>query len=153
MEEYGEMDELSNDFFDITLFFLKFVLITPGSIITTLMPNGSNSYDIDSLRPSKANLLLTYADIPGKPIRPAPELIFTIVPDFFFLIIGRTCCVSRITPNKLVSNCDLISSTDKSSKAPTRPYPALFTSTSILSFSDSTFSIESLIEASSFTSS
>ena len=98
MEEYGEMDELSNDFFDITLFFLKFVLITPGSIITTLMPNGSNSYDIDSLRPSKANLLLTYADIPGKPIRPAPELIFTIVPDFCFLIIGRTCCVSRITP-------------------------------------------------------
>src|ERR671921_198337 len=101
------MDELSNDFFDMTLFFLKFVLITPGSIITTLIPNGSNSYDIDSLRPSKANLLLTYADMPGKPIRPAPELTFTIVPDFCFLIIGRTCCVSRITPKKLVSNCDL----------------------------------------------
>src|SRR5919106_1981943 len=121
IEEYGEIDESSNDFFDITAFFLKFVLITPGSIITILIPNGSNSYDIDSLRPSKANLLLTYADIPGKPISPAPELTFTIVPDFCFLIMGRTCCVSRITPKKFVSNCDFISSTDKSSKAPTSP--------------------------------
>jgi hypothetical protein len=34
------------------------VLITPGSIITTLIPNGSSSYDIDSLKPSNANFVL-----------------------------------------------------------------------------------------------
>ena len=35
----------------------KFVLITPGSTKTTFIPNGSNSYDIDSLSPSTANFL------------------------------------------------------------------------------------------------
>jgi hypothetical protein len=48
----------------------------PGSIITTLIPNSStlipnssSSYDIDSPRPSKANLVLMYADIPGRETR------------------------------------------------------------------------------------
>jgi hypothetical protein len=48
---------------------------------------------------------------------------------------GRTCCVTRITPKKLVSNCAFISSIDISSRGPKSPYPALFTNTSILSFS------------------
>jgi hypothetical protein len=37
------------------------------------LPNGSSSYDIDSLRPSTANFVLTYAEPPGKPNLPAPE--------------------------------------------------------------------------------
>jgi hypothetical protein len=56
----------------------------------TFIPNGSNSYEMDSLNPSTANFVLTYADPLGKPNLPAPQLIFTMVPDFCLLIIGRT---------------------------------------------------------------
>src|SRR5487761_2074471 len=60
----------------------RFVLMTPGSMIIVLIPNGNNSYRIDSLRPSNANLELMYPGVTGKPILPATELMFTIVPDF-----------------------------------------------------------------------
>src|SRR5918911_3735369 len=86
--KYGEFG--SWDFFAMTKPLPKFVLITPGSTITTFIPNGSNSYDIGSLSPSTANFVLTYADPLGKPNLPAPELIFTMVPDFCLLIVGRT---------------------------------------------------------------
>jgi len=52
-------------------------LTKPGSIRITFIPNGSSSYEIDSVRPSTANFVLTYAEPPGKPNLPAPELIFT----------------------------------------------------------------------------
>jgi hypothetical protein len=89
-----------------------------------LIPNGFSSYDIDSLRPH-ANLLIMYADKTGKPMRPP-----TIVPDFLFLMTGKTCGVTRITPKKL--SLVLIYPQEIKNKS---PYPALFTNTSILSFS------------------
>ena len=64
--------------------------MTPGSIITTLTPNGASSNLKDSLSPSKANLELMYAGDAGNPIRPTTELTFTIVPEPCFLIVGPT---------------------------------------------------------------
>jgi hypothetical protein len=34
--------------------------MAPGSIITTLIPNGPSSYDIDSLKPSNATISFEY---------------------------------------------------------------------------------------------
>src|SRR6476659_5292304 len=116
---YGELG--SFDFFAKTEELKKFVFIIPGSIKITFMPNGSTSYDIDSVRPSTANLVLTYAEPVGKPNLPAPELILTINPDLCFLIIGRTACVVLINPNTLVSYCVFISSKERSSNAPVNP--------------------------------
>src|SRR6185437_14166386 len=82
----------------------KFVLMTPGSMIIVLIPNGINSYRIDSLKPSNANLALMYPGVTGKPILPATELTFTIVPDFWPRIVGNTAWIVRITPKKFVSN-------------------------------------------------
>ena len=39
-------------------------------------------------------------------------------------MIGITCWVTLVTPKKFVSNCAFISSNDRSSNAPKRPYPA-----------------------------
>jgi hypothetical protein len=78
------------DLDDKTTLLKIFVLITPGSIMITFVPNGSSSYAIDLLRPSTANFVLTYTDPLGYPNLPAPELIFTMTPDFRFLIVGRT---------------------------------------------------------------
>ena len=55
-EKYG--DSGSKAFFDEALEFIMLVLITPGLFLTTLIPNGSSSYYIDSLNPSKANFVL-----------------------------------------------------------------------------------------------
>ena len=46
-------------FFAITIEFAKLVLMKPGSIKTTFIPKDSNSYAIDSDKPSTANLVLT----------------------------------------------------------------------------------------------
>jgi hypothetical protein len=54
--KYGDFE--SNAFYAEVLEFIMLVLIKPGSIITTLIPNGSSSYDNDSLRPSNANFVL-----------------------------------------------------------------------------------------------
>src|SRR6478736_2444288 len=141
-------------FFDKILEFIIFVLIKPGSIITTLIPKGSNSYDNDSLIPSNANFVLLYADKTGTLIRPPTELMFTIKPPpCCVLIIGKEFCITLITPKKFVSNCDFISSNDISSREPKSPYPALFTNTSILFFSLPILSIASLTELSLLTSS
>jgi len=61
--------------------------MTPGSIITTLTPNGASSNLKDSLSPSKANLELMYAGDAGNPIRPTTELTFTIVPEPAFSLL------------------------------------------------------------------
>jgi hypothetical protein len=138
---------------DITLPFIKPLPIAPGSINNILIPKGSSSYAIDSLKPSRANLVATYAEITGKGTCPFTELTFTIMPPpDTFLIIGSTCCVTLMTPKKLVSNCAFISSTERSSNAPNRPYPALLTSTSILPLSDTISSTAPFTEASSVTS-
>src|ERR671922_1212403 len=88
-------------------FSTMFVFITPGSIITILIPNSLSSYLIDSDSPSNANLVATYAEKTGIPTLPAPELTFTIVPFLCFLIIGNTSLITLTTPKKLVSNCSL----------------------------------------------
>ena len=109
---------------DITLPFIKPLPIAPGSINITLIPKGSSSYAIDSLKPSRANLVATYAEITGNGTCPFTELTFTIIPPPMpFLIIGSTCWVTLTTPKKLVSNCDFISSNERSSNAPKRPIP------------------------------
>jgi hypothetical protein len=58
-----------------------------------------NSYAIDSLRPSSANLVLTYAEESGRPTRPANELMLIVVPLCCFLICGSTDCVTLNRPN------------------------------------------------------
>ena len=55
--EYGELGSCA--FFAITIEFAKLVLMKPGSIKTTFIPKDSNSYTIDSDKPSTANLVLT----------------------------------------------------------------------------------------------
>src|SRR5215218_2782542 len=72
--KYGDFG--SKDFFAETLEFMMLVLIKPGSIMTTLIPNGASSYEIDSLKPSNANFVLWYADKTGTPTRPPTELTF-----------------------------------------------------------------------------
>src|SRR5690242_20094967 len=80
IREYGELGSL--DFLATTTALKKFVPITPGSTKITFIPNDSNSYLIDLLKPSMANFVLTYAEPPGKPpMGTTPELIFTITPD------------------------------------------------------------------------
>jgi len=78
-----------------------------------------------------------YAESTGNAIRPLIEPTFTIIPPMLLcwaLMIGITCWVTLTTPKKFVSNCAFISSNDRSSNAPKRPYPALLTRTSILPF-------------------
>src|SRR5919108_2837854 len=102
---YGDSDlDLMSAVFK---FSKAFVFITPGSIITILIPNCFSSYLIDSDNPSNANLVATYAEKTGIPTLPAPELTFTIVPFLYFLIIGNTSLITLTTPKKLVSNCSL----------------------------------------------
>src|SRR5919106_2450492 len=55
--EYGDVESCA--FLAMAIAFPKLVLIKPGSIKITLIPNGSNSYAIDSLKPSTANLVPT----------------------------------------------------------------------------------------------
>ncbi len=56
---------------------------------------------MDSVNPSIADFELAYAELVAIPKRPRPELILTIVPDLFFLIMGNTACVTRINPKNL----------------------------------------------------
>ena len=100
---------------------IKFVFVTPGSMIMVLIPNGESSYLIDSLNPSIANFELIYAGETGKPIFPATELTFTMIPDFCFLITGMTACKTLTTPKKFVSNCAFSSSIEISSRQPNSP--------------------------------
>ena len=55
--EYGELGFWA--LLATTIEFPKLVLMNPGSIKTTFIPKGSNSYEIDSDKPSSANLVLT----------------------------------------------------------------------------------------------
>ena len=45
-----------------------------------LIPNGSNSYCIDSDKPSRANLVAWYGEFSGKDILPPKEVMLTIMP-------------------------------------------------------------------------
>ena len=54
-KRYDEIDRVLSG---IIMFSTKLVLITPGSMSTTLMPYGSISYAKDSLNPSNANFVL-----------------------------------------------------------------------------------------------
>src|SRR3990167_8545585 len=99
----------------------KFVLITPGSIMMVFTPNCPNSYLNDSDNPSNANFELMYAGDPGKPILPATELTFTIIPDPCFRIMGAVSWISLTIPNKFVSNCCFKSAIEISSRHPNKP--------------------------------
>ena len=57
IRDYGEFG--SWDFFATVELLKIFVLVAPGSIMITFIPNGSSSYAIDSLRPSTANFVLS----------------------------------------------------------------------------------------------
>lgn len=133
--------------------FMMLVLINPGSMITTLIPKGSNSYDSDSLKPSNANFVLWYAYKTGTPIRPPTEHTFTIVPPLLcFLMKGITFCVTRITQKKFGSNCAFISSIDTSSSDQKTHILRRYQQSTPL-FSSSILPIASLTDLSSLTSS
>ena len=76
-------------FFAVMLEFMMFVLIVPGSINTIFIPNGLSSYAIDSLNASIANLVLEYAEIPGKLMRPVIALMLTIILLLLLLLLLR----------------------------------------------------------------
>src|SRR5437879_9809298 len=61
--KYGEFG--SCDFFATTIPLAMFVLITPGSTKTTLIPNGCNSYAIDLFMPALEKFVLVYSDFTG----------------------------------------------------------------------------------------
>lgn len=63
----------------VFIFFQKLELAAPGSISMILIPNGSNSYCIDLNRPSRANLVPTYAEITVDGVR-IPSFSRTIYP-------------------------------------------------------------------------
>jgi hypothetical protein len=111
---YGELR--GSDIFEAHFkFFKKFEPTPPGSMTTTLIPNGSNSYCIDSDRPSRANLVAWYGEFNGKDILPPKDVMFTIIPPPCSLIVGITACITLTAPKKLVSNCAFISSIEVSS--------------------------------------
>jgi hypothetical protein len=49
---------------------MKLLPIAPGSINITLIPKGSSTYAIDSLKRSRANFVPTYAEITGNGTSP-----------------------------------------------------------------------------------
>ena len=83
-------------------FLKKFEPTSPGSMI--LIPNGSNSYCIDSDRPSNVNLVAWYGEFSGKDILPPRDVMSNIMPPLCFLIMGITACITLTAPKKLVSN-------------------------------------------------
>src|SRR6266542_2275854 len=135
---YGDFDTSFVDFCKLSK---NLVFTIPGSIKITFMPNFESSCLIDSENPSKANLLATYTEFRGIATLPTIELIFTIVPLRWLLIIGKTDLITLTIPKKFVSNCLIILSIDRSSIAPNRPYPALLITTSILFATTITFCI------------
>ena len=64
IDPYGELKG-SVIFVEILKFFKKFEPTPPGFMTMILIPNDSNSYCIDSDRPSKANLVAWYGEFSG----------------------------------------------------------------------------------------
>ncbi len=54
--------------------------VTPGSMITTRMPNGASSWARPSLTPSNAHFDATYGDWAIAAIRPVTDVMLTIAP-------------------------------------------------------------------------
>ena len=54
--------------------------VTPGSMITTRMPNGASSWARPSLSPSNANFDATYGDWAIAAMRPVIDVMLTIAP-------------------------------------------------------------------------
>lgn len=71
--KYGDCG--SSALLGITLPFIKLLPIAPGSTNITLISKGSSSYAIDSLKPSRANLVATCAEITGNGTCPFTELM------------------------------------------------------------------------------
>ena len=83
------------------------------------------------MNPSIAILLAVYTATSGIGASVALEVTFTTTPDRRARNWGRTACVIAITPKVLVSNTSRAVAIGVASKAPRRPTPALFTSTSM----------------------
>ena len=66
--------------------------VTPGSMMTTRMPNGASSWARPSLTPSKAYFDATYGDWAIAAIRPAIDVMLTIAP----LRRSRICGSTRL---------------------------------------------------------
>ena len=113
------------------MFLAKIALfVTPGSTITTRMPNGASSWASPSLNPSKAHFEVTYGDWASAAIRPVIEVMLTIAPERRSRIPGRTCCRQRTAPHRLTFITSRYSSVGHSSATALPPTPALLTSTS-----------------------
>jgi len=82
----------------------KPVSITPGSTITTLIPNPATSSLRQSDQPSSACLVAWYQAPKRLYIFPPMEVILIMRPERLLLIAGSSNCVSRAAPNKLTSN-------------------------------------------------
>ena len=76
----------------------------PGSIDTTLIPNGSTYVASASLTALIADFDAEYIDVYGVPgSLPESELTSTITPERCERIAGSTALLQRIGPQKLVS--------------------------------------------------
>ena len=102
-------------------------LVTPGSMIATRIPNGASSWARPSLSPSKAHFDATYGDWASAAIRPATEVMFTMVPLPRSRICGSTAWMQRTAPHRLTFITDRYISGGHSSATALPPTPALFT--------------------------
>jgi hypothetical protein len=92
---FSSMPNLCRALFHITSPATNLVLIISGSTITTFIPNGSSSYVIDSLKTSRANLVLINAGCSEIPIQPQIRTWIHNNTALYFFIICRTAWVSR----------------------------------------------------------
>src|SRR5438034_8988323 len=107
------------------------VYVAPGSTITTRIPNGRTSPRRESLSASRATFHAQYAPRSGTENRPATELTLTMHPPRCRRIVGRTARHIAIAPDTFTSNCRRRVARSRSSIAPNRAIPALFTRRSI----------------------
>ena len=77
------------------------LLVTPGSMMTTRIPNGASSWASPSLSPSNAHFDVTYGDWASAAMRPAIEVMLTMVPLRRSRMPGSTCCRQRTAPHRL----------------------------------------------------
>jgi len=103
---------------EATAAFSKFVVISPGSTMTTLTPNPATSKRRASDNASTAYFVAWYAPPPGNTSRPPMDEMLTMRPLPRARMVGRTSWHIRTSPKTLVSNCRRTSSRSSVSTAP-----------------------------------
>mmetsp|Transcript_13795 Transcript_13795/g.57655 ORF Transcript_13795/g.57655 Transcript_13795/m.57655 type:complete len:204 (+) Transcript_13795:189-800(+) len=107
--------------------------MTPGWTCATCTPSAATSSASDWLKPSSANLVAVYADMPFSGILPPKLLTLTMAPRVSRSA-GRKARHERTADMRFTWYCASQSSSVVLSNSPLRHTPAQFTSTSTLSY-------------------